>query len=98
MFSSEQINVFIERFAGQYGVDANVLRHVAVCESGFNPHASNLSYAGLYQFTSNTWGNYRKQMGEDENPDLRFNAEEAVQTAAYIMSIGKTHIWPSCVP
>ena len=96
--SSEQINVFIERFAGQYGVDPNVLRSIAVCESGFDPLATNLVYAGLYQFTPTTWIKYRELLGEETNPDLRFNAEEAVQTAAFVLSLGQTFIWPSCVP
>jgi hypothetical protein len=96
--SSEQINSYIERFAGQYGVDPNVLRSIAVCESGFDPLATNLVYAGLYQFTPTTWTKYRQLLGEDTNPDLRFNAEEAVQTAAFVLSLGQTFIWPSCVP
>jgi len=29
---------------------------------------------------------------------LRFNAEEAVQTAAFALSQGKTSIWPNCSP
>jgi len=96
--SSEQINGFIEKFAGQYGVDPSVLRSIAVCESGFNPLATNLVYAGLYQFTPTTWIKYRELLGEDTNPDLRFNVEEAVQTAAFVLSLGQTFIWPSCVP
>ena len=36
-------------------------------------------------------------MGEDKNNDLRFNAEEAVQTAAYVLSINQAYIWPNCV-
>lgn len=96
--SSQQINAFIERFAAQYGVDPNVLRHIAICESGFNPLASNLSYAGLYQFSPNSWQNYRVKMGEEMNADLRFNAEEAVQTAAFVLSRNQGYIWPSCVP
>lgn len=96
--SSEQINSLIERFASQYGVDPSVLRSIAVCESGFNPLATNLNYAGLYQFTPTTWTKYRGQLGEDTNPDLRFNAEEAVQTAAYVLSLSQTSIWPSCMP
>lgn len=96
--SSEQINGFIEKFAGQYGVDPSVLRSIAVCESGFNPLATNLVYAGLYQFTPTAWIKYRELLGEDTNPDLRFNAEEAVQTAAFVLSLGQTFIWPSCVP
>lgn len=97
-FTSAEINGFIERFASQYGIDPNVLRHIAVCESGFNPMASNLGYAGLYQFGPTTWRNYRLALGEDPNVDLRFNAEEAVQTAAYAISLGKFHLWPNCKP
>jgi hypothetical protein len=96
--SSKQIHGFIERFANQYGVNPNVLRHLATCESGFNPSATNLSYAGLFQFTDFTWKKYRLQMGEEKNSDLRFNAEEAVQTAAYVLSLNHTFIWPSCAP
>jgi len=96
--SPEEIHAFIERFAAQYGVDPNVLRHIAVCESGFNPLASKFSYAGLYQFGPNTWKNYRLMMGEDPNVDLRYDAEESTQTAAYVLSINQGYIWPSCLP
>jgi hypothetical protein len=98
VFSSQEINGFVDRFASQYGVNADVLRHVALCESGFNPLAMNLGYAGLYQFGSTTWKNIRNSFGEDPNPDLRLNAEEAVQTAAYAISIGKGGLWPNCMP
>jgi len=98
VFSSEEIHGFIERFAGQYGVDPNVLRHLAVCESGFNPLAEKLNYVGLFQFSPNTWIKYRQLMGEDIDISLRANAEEAVQTAAYALSSGDDHIWPNCAP
>lgn len=98
VFSSEEIHGFIERFAGQYAVDPNVLRHLAVCESGFNPLAINLNYAGLFQFSPNTWTKYRQLMGEDVDISLRLNAEEAVQTAAYAYSLNHDSIWPNCAP
>jgi hypothetical protein len=98
IYSSEQINGFIDRFAGQYAVDPNVLRHIAICESGFNPLAYRAGYAGLYQFGSATWKNLRVKIGENTNPDLRFDAEEAAQTAAYALSIGDKVIWPNCQP
>lgn len=97
-FTSEEINGFIDRFAAQYSVSPDVLRHIALCESGFKPEAHNAGYAGLYQFGTITWKNIRKEFGEDINPDLRFNAEEAVQTAAYAVSMGKSGIWPNCHP
>ena len=96
--SSQEVHAFIERFAAQYGVDPNVLRHIAVCESGFNPLASKLSYAGLYQFGPSTWKAYRIMMGENPNKDLRYDAEEATQTAAYVLSLNRGYIWPSCMP
>jgi len=94
----ELIHSYIERFSSQYGVDPNVLRHLAVCESGFNPLAINGKYLGLYQFAKMTWQNNRKLMGEDINPDLRLDAEEATQTTAYLVSIGKKNLWPNCFP
>lgn len=97
-FSPEEIHAFIERFAAQYSVDPNVLRHIAVCESGFNPSVVNGPYAGLFQFSGITWKNNRLTMGEDTNTDLRFNAEEAIQTAADLISRGRKEIWPNCYP
>ena len=93
-----EIHTLMERFAGQYAVDVNVLRHIAVCESGFNPSAVNGPYAGLYQFNIATWKNNRVLMGEDTNPDLRFSAEESIQTAAYLISRGRRSLWPNCYP
>ena len=97
-FSQEQIEGFMTRFALQYGVDVNVLRHIAVCESGFNTNASNGPYAGLYQFGKTAWKSNRALMGEEVDFNLRFDAEEATQTAAFIISKGKTYLWPNCYP
>jgi hypothetical protein len=100
-FTPEQINGFIERCAAQYGtdkVDPNVLRAIAVCESSFNPFARQGVYAGLFQFGPVTWKNLRISMGEDPSSSLRYNAEEATQTAAYAISLGKRGIWPNCNP
>jgi len=95
--SSQEINGFIDQFATQYNVDPNLLRHIAICESGFNPLSKNGPYAGLYQFGPTTWQNYRVKLGEDINTNLRLNAQEAVQTAAYVLSINQAYIWPNCV-
>jgi hypothetical protein len=97
-FSSQQIYELINRFSGQYGVSPDVMRYIAICESGFNPTAKNSIYAGLYQFGATTWKNLRVEIGEDTDPALRLNAEEAVQTAAYAVSKGKTGLWPNCYP
>jgi len=96
--SSEEINKLIEGFAGQYSVDANVLRHIAVCESGFNPKAVNGPYVGLYQFAPMTWSSNRILIGENPDPNLRFSAEESIQTAAYLLSTKGRGFWPNCKP
>lgn len=98
MESAEVVYGLVERFASQYGVDPDVLRYMALCESGFRSNAVNGPYVGLFQFGSVTWTNMRKEMGEESNPDLRFSAEESVQTAAYSLSKGKEKIWPNCMP
>jgi hypothetical protein len=92
------IHAAIERFAGQYDLDPNVLRHLATCESGFNDKAVNGSYGGLFQFTEGSWVSNRNIMGEDPNTSLRFNIEEATQTAAYMIATGKSGNWPNCMP
>jgi len=99
-YTSEQVHGFVERFAGQYGVDPNVLRALAICETDFNPEAisPNGFYYGLFQFGSTTWQNLRKEMGENSDPNLRLDAEEAAQTAAYAVSKGKRGMWPECNP
>lgn len=96
--SSQEINGFIDRFAGQYGVDPNVIRYMALCESGFNSSATQGKYIGLFQFDATSWKNIRKQMGEPTDPYLRYSAEESVQTACYAISKGKGRMWPNCMP
>lgn len=97
-FTSEQIYDMINQYAGQYGVSPDVMRYMAVCETGFNPKATNHQYAGLFQFDSDTWERFRKLMGKDPNPDLRYNAQETVMTTAYMLSIGRAALWPNCYP
>lgn len=97
-YSGKEMQSFIEQYAGQYGVDPNVLRYVAVCESGLNPSAMNGPYGGLYQFSASAWNTYRTRLGADSSPGLRFDAREAVRTAAFVLSINAAFIWPNCVP
>lgn len=97
-FSSEQINNLINSYSGKFGVDPNVIRHVALCESGFNPKAKNWIYGGLFQFSPTTWISWREKMNQDTNTDLRYHAEEAIETATYAISLKKGAMWPNCMP
>ena len=78
---SVEVSGFVDRFSAQYGVDPNVIRYVAICESGYRSNAANGPYVGLFQFGAETWKNVRKEMGEETAPDLRYSAEESIQTA-----------------
>ena len=88
---------YFNQYAIHYNVSANLLKKIAWCESRFDPLVVNGPYVGLYQFMESIWITYRTQMGHDINPELRKNAEESIKTAAYIISLGKLHLWPNCV-
>lgn len=85
------------QYAGQYGVDKNMLERLANCESHFNVNAQNGANVGMFQFTPGTWDKYRKLMGLDPNPDLRVNAEESIKTAAFLLQQRGPAPWPSCL-
>lgn len=87
---------WFRQYAGHYGIDEQLLIRIAWCESRFDPGAVNGPYLGLYQFMEERWITYRTQMGHDINSDLRANPEEAIKTAAYIISVGKLFMWPNC--
>ena len=92
-----QINVLFEKYASKESVDINMLRKIAQCESGYNSQAVNGPYAGLFQFSSQTWITSRRMMNADTNPDLRFNAEESIKTAAFRIASGNTGLWYTCL-
>ncbi len=96
--TAQAVNEYIDKFSAEHGVDPNVIRHLAICESGFRTNAINLGYAGLFQFDSATWKRLRLEIGEDPNPDLRFSGKDAVQTVTYAISKNKSGLWPSCFP
>lgn len=97
-YTSEQIYGFTNEFGGKYGVNSDVIRHIAICESGFNPAAKNHMYAGMFQFDAATWKSFRKMMNKNPDPDLRFEAKEAVETVAFMLSIHREALWPNCIP
>ncbi|MBI5123593.1 transglycosylase family protein [Candidatus Roizmanbacteria bacterium] len=85
------------KYSSQYSIDKNLLKRIADCESHFNPNANYQNiYLGMYQFGEQTWISIRTKMNLDPNPGLRTNAEEAIKTAAYKVSIGGQSAWPHC--
>lgn len=91
------LETLFAKYSGEFAVDVGILKKIAKCESGFNPNANNSGmYLGMFQFGAQTWSANRARMGLDTNPDLRTNAEEAIRTAAYVISRGGIGAWPNC--
>lgn len=89
-------DALFEKYGQQYNISPQILKLIAKCESTFNPKAVSGPYAGLFQFHTPTWQSNRRAMGLDANPDLRFDAEESVKTAAFKMSRDGFGAWPVC--
>jgi len=91
------VEEFFGKYSSQFGVDPELLKRIANCESSFNPNARNLDYGGMYQFSEESWISTRIGMGQNTDPALRFNAEESIKTAAYKLSLPNgANAWPSC--
>lgn len=94
--TSEQLDNWFTEYANHYSVDRSLLWHIAACETGLRTNAVNWIYGGMFQFSPNTWRANRELMGMDTNPDLRFNPEEAIRTAAFVLSTRGAGAWPHC--
>lgn len=94
--AAADIEDMFTKYGNNYGVNREYLKKIAHCESTYNPGAVNGIYGGMYQFSASTWIATRNSMGLDPNPDLRFNAEEAVRTTAFKIAHGGSGAWPVC--
>lgn len=94
--SASSLDDLFTTYASRYNVDRELLKRIAFCESKFNPAATNEIYGGLFQFSESAWRVTRVRMGENQQPELRFNAEEAIKTAAFKISRDGVAAWPNC--
>jgi len=94
--TSSQLDQWFTKYSNLYSIDRQKLWKVAVCESNLRPGATNGDYGGLYQFSTNAWKSTRRAMNLDPNPELRFNPEEAIKTAAFKISIVGFSPWSNC--
>lgn len=90
------LEVLFQQHAATHGVSAEIMKKIAQCESGMRPGAVNGPYGGMFQFVSSTWSSNRRAMGKDPDPALRFNAAEAIETAAFKMGRDGYGAWPAC--
>ena len=79
-----------------YGIEREILKKIAWCESHYNSGSNSGPYGGMYQFTVGAWKGARNRMGQDENPDIRYSAEESIKTAAFKISRDGTAAWVNC--
>lgn len=97
LLESSELDELFTKYSSEYGVDRDLLRKIAVCESFLNPSAHNRDYGGMYQFSVNTWITTRRSMNLNTDLNLRFNPEEAIKTAAYKIRNGGASSWPNCL-
>ncbi len=90
------LDELFKQYGGQYNVDDKLLARIAKCESDFNQVAISGPYGGMYQYLASTWISTRRDMGLDPNPELRFDAREAVLTSAWKIAHGGIDAWPVC--
>ncbi len=91
-----QLDKWFTQYANEYSVNEELLKKIAACESGYNPQAKFLGYGGLYQYTASSWAATRARMNLEGNADLRFDAEEAIKTAAFQLATSGPSAWPNC--
>lgn len=95
-YTPNQLDAWFTQYSDTYKVDRYMLWKIAVCESGLNANARNGDYVGMYQFATRTWQSTRNHMRLDDNPDIRYVAEEAIKTAAFKISTSGTGAWANC--
>lgn len=96
IFAPSGLEPLFIKYSDDYSIDNQLLKRIAKCESGFNPNASANGYAGLFQFSQALWTQTRNLLGLNSDQNLRFNAEESIRTAAFMVSQNHLGIWPNC--
>lgn len=95
-YPESQYDAWFNQYGSQFGVEPELLKKIAYCESHYNPGAQNGPYGGMYQYLDSTWQATRNLMGLDPDPDLRFDAEQSIMTSAFKIKAGGIRAWPVC--
>ena len=96
LITSDELDRLFSLYSDEFKVDKELLKRIAYCESKMNPFAENKQYAGLFQFSENSWESTRRNMGLNPDLQLRFNAGESIRTAAFKIANGGLGSWPNC--
>jgi len=78
-----------------FGLPYPVLLKVAQCESALNPHASNGSHFGLFQFAPDTFKRAAGQLRANTGVSARsyWNPLDASYVAGYLFATGQSSSW-----
>lgn len=89
------IENIVNFYAKKYDVSAKDMLCTLKHESGYRKYAQNgqSTATGIAQILIGTWKGWRKEMHEDQNPNLRFDADESIKTMAWAFSKGKQNAW-----
>jgi len=102
--TTDDIKALVASYALEYGVSGESMLNTLKCESGLNPNAYNgkdshkLSKGshGIAQFSKETFDEFSNKIGiVDGSP---YNPDQAIETMAYMFSIGKQHRWTCYKP
>jgi soluble lytic murein transglycosylase-like protein len=96
IYPESQYEAWFEQYGSQFGVEPELLKKIAYCESHYNPGAKNGPYGGMYQYLDSTWQATRNLMGLDPDPNLRYDAEQSIMTSAFKIKAGGIRAWPVC--
>lgn len=94
--TASDMEEWFTKYSNKESINKDMLRKIALCESKMNPNAQANGYGGMFQFSESTWRSTRRAMNMDPNPKLRFNAEEAIKTAAFRFATVGYAAWPNC--
>ena len=85
---------FLIEAGRRFGVDANWLAGIMLCESGGNARSRTGKYHGLFQFTQ---GLFAAQAGNAGFPGASiYDPRAQAHTAAMLISRGQIRRWPVC--
>src|SRR3989344_3162791 len=90
IIASSDFESYFTQYSNEYTIDKEFLKRIANCESGLNSNAVYMNYAGLFQFSEQAWMTARNSMGQNNDLGLRFNPQEAIRTAAFLVSRNQT--------
>lgn len=94
--TAAQLEEWFTKYANRESINKDLLKKIGVCESNLKASAVNGIYGGMYQFSPSTWVSTRRMMNQNTDPNLRFDAEEAIKTAAVRIATLGDKAWPNC--